>query len=328
MLDKKLKVAIVAEELTQLGGAERVLDGILELFPKAPVFTLVYDDKKTQGVYKKFDIRPSFIQKMPLGIKRYKWYLPLMPFAVESFDLKDFDIIISITSAFVKGIKTNKNQTHFCYCNTPTRFLWIDKDYVKTAPIPFFVRPFMPLVLWYLRKWDLKASKRPDVYFANSENVKKRIKYYYKRDSLVLYPPVDVNKFKISKKYDDYFLLVSRIEPYKKVDLVIDAFKNLKDKLKIIGSGSKKDQIALSAPKNIEFEGRVSDEKLPVFYSKAKAFIFPQNEDFGITPVESMAAGRPVIAYKIGAALAATLALSDSPHFSTIFLASCGCSSK
>jgi len=297
------KVAIVAEELTQLGGAERVLDCILEIFPHAPVYTLVWDNKKTHRRYEKFDVRPSFIQKMPFGIKKYKWYLPLMPKAVESFKLKEYDLVISLTSALVKGIKTNSDQTHICYCNTPTRYLWIDsEDYVKTAPIPFFVRPLMPMVLNYLRKWDLKAAFRPDFFIANSINVQKRIKKYYGRDSFVIYPTVDTTKFKPSKK-EDYFLLVSRIEPYKKVDLVIDAFKGLRENLKVVGSGTKMDEMKKASPSNIEFVGRVSDEDLIKLYAGAKAFIFPQEEDFGLTPVESMAAGTPVIAYKRGGAL-------------------------
>lgn len=299
------KIAIVAEELTQLGGAERVLDAIIEVFPKAPIYTLVWDKEKTNHVYDKRDIRTSFIQKLPFGMKKYKWYLVLMPKAVERFDLSEYDIIISITSALVKGVKTNKNQLHFCFCNTPTRYLWTDPDYIKTAPIPIFVRPFMPMVLNNLRKWDLKASKRPDYYIANSKNVKERIKKYYNRDSVVIYPNVETEKFnKIKSAKEDYFLLVSRIEPYKKVDLVIDAFKKLSnEKLIIIGAGSKAEYYNKMAPKNIKFIGRVSDSELVSYYVRAKGFIQPQDEDFGITPVESMAAGTPVIAYKKGGTL-------------------------
>ncbi len=301
---QNLRTAIVVEELTQLGGAERVLDAILEIFPKSPIFTIVCDSLKTQHRYDKFDIRPSFIQKMPFGVKRYKWYLPLMPRAIESLDLKKYDLIISITSALVKGVKTNKNQLHICYCNTPTRYLWVDsEEYVKNAPIPFFVRPLMPLVLSYLRKWDLKASKRPDYFIGNSKNVQKRIQKYYHRNSDIIYPMTDVKKFKPAKTIGDYYLLVSRIEPYKRVDMVIDAFRGLSENLKIIGSGTKKEQMAMSAPKNIEFIGRLSDKELSKMYAEAKAVIFPQEEDFGIVPVEAMAAGRPAIAYAKGGAL-------------------------
>lgn len=303
---EKLNIALVTEELTQLGGAEKVLDALLELFPKAPVYTIVWDRERTNHRYDKFDIRPSFIQKMPFGVKKYKWYLTLMPRAVEKMDLSGYDIIFSITSALAKGVKTNKNQIHICYCNTPTRYLWTDREeYVKNAPIPFFIRPFMPKILNNLQKWDLKASSRPDYFIANSENVKKRIKKYYDRESDVIYPNVDVTRFQkaSSNTKENYYILVSRLEPYKKVELVLDAFKNLKERLIVVGGGTKEKEMKDRASSNVTFLGRVPDEKLPELYAKARAFIFPQNEDFGITAVEAMAAGTPVIAYKEGGAL-------------------------
>jgi len=300
----QLKVALVAEELTQLGGAERVLDALLEIFPNAPVYTLVWDKERTHHKYDNFDIRPSFIQRMPFGIKKYKWYLGLMPLAVESFDLSEFDLIISSSSALIKGVKTNKNQLHICYCHTPTRYLWSDREtYLQTAPIPAIIKPLMPLVTYFLRKWDLKASKRPDFYIANAQNIRSKIKQYYNRDSDVIYPPVETDRFKIASKIDDYFLFLARLEPYKKADLVIEAFNKLGEKLKIVGSGTKKEELQKLAGPNIEFTGRVSDEMLAKYFSESKAFLFPQEEDFGIVALEAMAAGRPVIAYKKGGAL-------------------------
>jgi len=301
---KNKKVALVVEELTQLGGAERLLDYFLELFPKAPVFTLVWDQEKTLHHYDKFDIRPSFLQKMPWGIKRYKWYLALMPKAIESFDLRDYEIVLSITSALVKGIKTTPKQLHICYCNTPTRWLWSDsQSYLRTAPIPFFARPFMPALMKYLRRWDLKAAKRPDYFIANSENVRKRIKKYYGRDSEPIFVPVDSKQFKVSQEKGEYFLIVSRIEPYKKVELAIETFKKNKLPLKIVGSGTKFQALKKDLPQNIQLVGRVSDEKLAKIYQQSLATIFPQEEDAGIVPLESMAAGRPVIAFAKGGAL-------------------------
>ena len=301
---QNLKIAIVVEELTQLGGAERLLDAYLELFPKAPVFTLVFDEERTLHRYDKFDIRPSFIQKLPFGIKKYKFYLPLMPKAVESFKLDNFDIVLSITSALVKGVKTKKPTVHICYCNTPTRYLWFDSaEYIKNAPIPFFIRPFVPFMLSRLKKWDLKASKRPDFYIANSINAEKRIKKYYNRNSYPVFPPVDAKHFKLSNKSGKYYLLVSRIEPYKKVDLAIDAFKKLKMPLKIVGGGTRFNEYQNKISSNIELVGQVSDEKLAEYYQNCKAFIFPQEEDAGITPLEAMACSRPVIAYGKGGAL-------------------------
>jgi glycosyltransferase involved in cell wall biosynthesis len=241
---------------------------------------------------------------MPLGIKKYKWYLPLMPAAIEAFDLKEFDLVISSSSALIKGIKTNKNQIHICYCHTPTRYLWGEtKEYFMTAPIPAIAKPLMPLVVWFLRRWDLKASARPDFYIANAINIKNKIKKYYGRGADVIYPPVETDRFKIGKTVGDYYLITSRIEPYKKVDLVVEAFNKLGRPLKVVGGGTKKAEIEKIAHDNIEFTGRISDEELAQAYSGCLAYLFPQEEDFGIVPVEAMASGRPVIAYKKGGAL-------------------------
>jgi len=301
---QNLKIAIVVEELTQLGGAERLLDAYLELFPKAPVFTLVWNKKKTLHKYDQFDIRPSFIQKLPFASKKYKWYLPLMPKAVESFKLDDFDVVLSITSALTKGVKTKPGTLHICYCNTPTRYLWIDSaSYIKSAPIPFFIRPLMPLILKYLKSWDLKASKRPDFYIANSKNGQFRIKQYYHRQSDPIFPPVDAKNFQLSDKKGEYYLLVSRIEPYKKVDMAIEAFKKLKLPLKIVGGGTRLSEYHRVITQNIKLIGWVTDNELVKYYQDCQAFIFPQEEDAGITPLEAMACGRPVIAYGQGGAL-------------------------
>ncbi|MBM2821143.1 MAG: group 1 glycosyl transferase, partial [Candidatus Berkelbacteria bacterium] len=304
-----LKVAIVTEELTQLGGAERVLDCLIEMFPSAPIYTIVWDDKKTRGKYRNKDIRPSFIQKMPFGVKKYKWYLLLMPAAIEFFNLKNYDLVLSVTSALAKGVKTSNKQIHICYCNTPTRYLWFDSaDYIKNAPIPKFIRPLMPAVLWFLRRWDLKASRRPNYFIANSENVRRRIKKYYNRESTPIFPPVDVTNFRPYSQVrparsGNYYLLVSRLEPYKKVDLVIRAFQKLRLPLKIVGSGSQLTQYINSIQsETIEFVGRVDDSELAKYYQNAIATIFPQEEDAGIVPLESMACGRPVIAYAKGGA--------------------------
>lgn len=300
---QNLKIAIVVEELTQLGGAERILDCLLELFPKSPIYTLVWDKEKTLHRYDKFNVRPSFIQKLPFGIKHYKWYLPWMAKAVESLDLRGYDIIVSITSALVKGVKTSPSQLHICYCNTPTRYLWVDSDeYVKNAPIPIFVRPLMPWIIRNLRKWDIVASKRPDYFIANSKNVQQRIKKYYNRDSDIIYPTVDTTKFHPAKK-ENYFLLVSRLEPYKKVELVLAAFKNLNENLKIVGGGSRYQEMKNYHLPNVAFLGRKSDQELAKLYAAAKALIFPQEEDFGLTPIEAMVAGTPVIAYGKGGVL-------------------------
>lgn len=301
-----MKIAIIHDFLTQLGGAERVLDAFLEIWPKAPVYTLVYDQKKLAKFYGKFDIKTSFLQKLPLSVKKHKWYLVLMPKATESYNLSEYDVVLSITSAFAKGVVTKKPTVHICYINTPTRYLWSDRDsYLKSAPIPGFIQPLMPMVIKNLQKWDLKAAKRPDYYIANSENINQRMqKYYNRRADQVIWPPVNGRKFKISSKIGDYFFLVSRAEPYKKTDLVIKVFNKLgsKYKLKIAGTGTSIEALKDIAKANIEFLGRVPDDKLADLYASSLALVFPQKEDAGITMLESMASGRPVLAYRAGGA--------------------------
>lgn len=300
-----MKIAFVHDFLCQLGGAEKVLEAFCEMFPEAPIYTLVYNKNKTGSVFGKKDIRTSFIQKMPFGVSKYKWYLTLMPKAIESLDLSEYDLIFSDASAFAKGVIKRKDAVHICYCHTPTRYLWQIPDfYVKTAGIPWPIRPFMFPVLKWLKKWDFKAAQRPDYYIANSKEVQGRIKEYYKRDSEVIYPFVDIEKFTPSKNIKDYYLLAGRMVPYKRYDIVINAFNKLDLPLKVVGDGYGLTELKkLAKSDKIEFTGRVSDEELKKYYSECKAFIFPAEEDFGMMIIEAMASGRPVIAYKKAGAL-------------------------
>lgn len=305
MEQSKIKVALVHEFLTQYGGAERVLEALLEIFPNADIHTLVYDKEKMSKYFGKYSIKTSFLQKMPLGVKKYKWYLPFMPKAIESFDLDNYDLVLSDASAFAKGVITKKPTVHICYCHTPTRYLWQETDfYLKTAGIPAVIQPFMPPVIKALRKWDCKAAQRPDYIIANSRTVQERIKKYYKRDSSVIYPFVNTDNFSINKEIKDFFLIAGRMVPYKRNDIVIEAFNQLTDKhLKVVGAGYGLDELKkLAKSDNIEFTGRVSDEELKKYFATCRAFIFAAEEDFGITPLEAMASGRPVIAYGAGGA--------------------------
>ena len=300
-----MKVALVHDFLNTFGGGERVLQAFSDMYPDAPIFTISYEKKITDEFFPGVKIIPSFLQKMPGMPKKYKWYLPLMPKAIESFDLKDYDLVISDSSAYAKGCITKKSTKHICYLHTPTRYLWSDKDsYLKDAPIPAPVRPLLPATIKYLQKWDLKASKRPDVIIVNSENIKNRtLKYYNRKADYVLIPPVDGDRFNISRDRGDYWLVVVRNEPYKRSDLAITAANELKLKLKVVGGGTRLDELKALAGHTIEFAGRVSDEKLAKLYSHAIGFIFPPDEDAGITPLEAMASGIPVIAFGKGGAL-------------------------
>lgn len=299
-----MKVALVHEFLTQKGGAERVLRAFHNMFPEAPVFTLVYDKEKAGDFFGDMDVRPSFLQKLPLAARKHRYYLPLMPKAIESFDFSGYDLVISDGSSFAKGAVTEGSTFHINYCHTPTRFLWLDREkYLAQFSKNFLARAFGPMALDRLGKWDLEAAKRPDAMVANSRFIAERIRKCYGRHVEVIYPPVDTGKFCISRDIGDYFLLISRLAPYKDIDLVVEAFDKMKKPLKIIGEGEDRERLEALAGGNIEFLGWVGDEEKAKYLSQCLALVHPQVEDFGLTPVEAMASGRPVIAYRGGGAL-------------------------
>lgn len=298
-----MKIALVHDHLAQDGGAEKVLQAFQEIWPDAPTYVVVHDPKSANPVFSKRDIRTSFLQRWPLGVKRYQWYFPLMPTAVESYDLMEYDVVLSSTASFAKGVITRPDTLHICYCHTPTRYLWSDThSYVQEVNAPGIVKWTLPFFLTYIRLWDKMAADRVDQFIANSKVVKERIAKYYKTDSTIVYPPVDVTKFSL-RTPKDYYFTGGRLVPYKRFDIVVEAFNRLGRKLKIFGSGPELENLKQQAKSNIEFVGKVSDTELATLYSEALAFINPQVEDFGITMIESMAAGRPVIAYKAGGAV-------------------------
>lgn len=299
-----MKIALVHDHLAQDGGAERVVTVFQEMFPKAPLYVLVHDKKCANKVFANKDIRTSYLQNLPLGVKKYQWYLALMPNAVEQQNLMPYDLVISSCSMFSKGVITRPDAVHICYCHTPTRFLWTDThDYVKELRINKIFKKFVPLVLTVLRIWDRISANRVDYYIANSKAVQRRIAKYYRRSSEVIYPPVETHKYKIADKIGDYFVSGGRLVTYKRFDLIVQAFNRTGINVKIWGKGPDLERLKKMARKNIEFLGYVSEADKAKLYSEARAFINPQEEDFGITSVESMAAGRPVIAYAKGGAL-------------------------
>lgn len=307
-----MKVALIHDHLAQEGGAEKVLKVLSDIFPEAPIYTLLYDKKKVAKNFANRQIESSVIQRLPGGVKHYKWYLPFMPMAVEFFDLRPYDLVISDASAFAKGVITTPDTTHICYCHTPTRYLWSDAhQYLNELKYNKWLKKIVSLSLSRLRIWDFAAAQRVDHYIANSKTVEKRIKKFYRRSAQVIYPPVETEKFKITDlsqqaKTERYFLIGCRLAPYKRVDIVVEAFKKLgpEYRLKIFGDGLDQKRLEKIADKatNIEFLGRVNEIEKASLYSQALAFINPQEEDFGITAIESMAAGRPVLAYNRGGA--------------------------
>lgn len=299
-----MKLALVHDHLAQDGGAEKVLKALQEMFPEAPTFCMVHDQAKANPFFSQRDIRTSFIQRLPGGVKHYQWFLPLMPLATERCDLSEYDLVISSSSAFAKGVITRPQTMHISYCHTPTRFLWSDThEYVRELKYPHFVKRFLPLFLTNIRLWDKASADRVDHFIANSRNVQQRIWKYYRRPSEIIYPPVEVTRHQISNQPEDYFLTGGRLVYYKRFDVTVKAFNHLKRRLKIFGTGPELARLKKMAQPNIEFTGFVNDDQLAELYSKCLGFIHPQEEDFGITPVESMAAGRPVIAFAAGGAL-------------------------
>lgn len=298
-----MRVALVHDHLTQLGGAERVLEVFQTLWPNAPTFTLLYDARTVGEVFAHRDIRPSFLQRIPGALRMTRWLLPLMPSATEHYPLQDYDVVISSTSAFAKGIVTSANGVHICYCHTPTRYLWSDaKSYVEELHAPRVIKLFLPILQSILRAWDRLAAERVDLFIANSETVRQRILKYYGKDSIVIPPPVSTTSFAISAAPKTSFLVGGRLVPYKRYDLVVKACTRLGIPLIVFGTGPEEANLRAMAGPNVTFVGRVTDDERARLFANAIAFIHPHEEDFGITAVESMAAGRPVIAYRKGGA--------------------------
>ncbi len=297
-----MKIALVHDYLAQDGGAERVLKAMHELWPDAPIFVLFHDREKIP-YFTNTTIHESWLAKMPGINTHYQWYLPFMPGATEQYDLRAFDVVISSTSAFAKGVIISPHTLHLSYCHTPTRFLWADShEYLADLNYSWAVKAFVPRLLYRLRLWDKLSVDRVDHFIANSHTVQQRINKYYRRQSDVIYPPVDTHLFSIAPQIKNYFIAGGRLVPYKRFDLIVRVFNRLGYPLKIFGTGPELDRLQRYAKANIEFLGRVNDEEKRQLLSEAQAFIHPQLEDFGITTVESLASGRPVIAFAAGGA--------------------------
>lgn len=317
MEKKDLKIALVHDFLLYQGGAERVLKVLSEMYPEAPIYTLLYDKSALGGPalgWENKDIRPSYLQKFPKFLKKhYQWFLPFFPVIPETFDLREYDLVISSSGAWSKGIVTKLDTIHVAYLHSPMRFIWdYNEKYLKerNKKPTIFTRLFFN----YLRIWDRMAADRPDYLIANSKYTQKRIEKYYRRESAVIYPPVTIchsgldpesNKI-LNQVQDDrekYFLIISRLSPYKKVDIAVEAFNKLGLPLVVIGTGKQEKYLRKIAEPNIKILGWQKEEVIKEYYKNARAFVFPCEDDFGIAPVEAMLLGVPVIAYRKGGAL-------------------------
>lgn len=302
-----MPLALIHDWLNQLGGAEDVLEKLVGLFPGAPVFTAMYWRAGMPAAYRQWPIRVSFMDRLPGVYRHHQPYLPLYPLAFERFDLSGYDVLLSNKSGFCHGIRKPPGAVHICYCLTPTRYVWSFGAYANREGLGAAARLALAPLLAWLRRWDKAAAGRVDHFIAISSEVQRRIARFYGRESVIIHPPVDTGRFAAAlapkPETGDYFLSLGRLIPYKRVDLAVRACTELRLPLLVGGAGRDRARLERLAGPTVRFLGRVPDADLPALFAGARAFIFPGLEDFGITPVQSLAAGRPVIAFAGGGAL-------------------------
>ncbi|MGQ9570525.1 MAG: glycosyltransferase family 4 protein [Thermodesulfovibrionales bacterium] len=302
-----MKVAIIHDWLVTWGGSEQVLGQIVQLYPDADIYALIdfFPEAERDFILNK-KVTTSFIQRLPFARKKYRTYLPLMPLAIEQFDLSEYDLIISNSHAVAKGVLTNSSQIHISYCYTPMRYAWdLQNQYLKGNKLNKGIKGIITkTILHYMRIWDLSTANRIDHFITLSHYIARRIKKIYGRDSTVIYPPVDIEKYHIGNIKEDFYLTASRMVPYKRIDLIVEAFSEMSGKrLIVIGDGPEFNNIKRKAKKNVELLGYQKDNILKEYLQKARAFVFAAEEDFGILPVEAQACGTPVIAFGRGGVL-------------------------
>jgi len=297
-------VAFIHDFLLYFGGAEGTLNVLTELYPQAPIFTLLSDEKIAAKYFPNKKVEQSFLSKAPNFLRsRHKYLFPLMPTAVETFNLRDYDVVVSSSSAFAKGIVVKPKTTHICYMHAPMRYVWdFNFEYLEQQKLKGKSKLITRLLLNYLRMWDRASAERVDVFVANSEYTAKRIKKYYRKKSTVIYPPVDVNRIKPKAEHEGYFLTVGRLSPYKRTKLIVEVFTKLKLPLVVVGTGQELEELQrlTNGNPNIKLVGWVGEKDLANYYQNARAFVCASEDDFNITAIEAMAAGKPVIALRQG----------------------------
>ncbi len=310
----QLKIALVHDWLTGMRGGEKILEVLCELYPRATVYTVLHNKGVMSPVIERMDIKTSFIQYLPLKATKYRNYLPLMPRAIESFDFSNYDLVFSTSSAVAKGAIPRGDTIHICCCLSPMRYLWDQyDDYFGKGNANLMTRIAMAAVTPSLRRWDVRSCNRVHHFIAISRTVAERIGRIYNRPSDIIYPPVNIGAFTASERDDGYYLIVSALVPYKKVDLAIRAFNHSGERLLIVGSGPEREKLTKLARGNIEFLGWQNDAELAKLYAGCRALIFPGEEDFGIVPLEAMASGKPVVAFGKGGTLETVVSEGENP---------------
>lgn len=303
------RIALVHDYFIQMGGAERVAEELHKLFPKAPMFTTVDKRRKFPKEVNGATVNTSWMQNLPGIKKKFRHYFALYPLAVETFDFSEFDLIVSSSSGYAKGVHKRPDAVHVCYCHTPMRWVWRYKNYAARERFGFGVKQILPFFMAGLKRWDLRASQQPDHYIVNSKVVANRVKEIYKRDATVIPPPVDVSRFsaKNGEKEEDFYLILSRLISYKRLDLAIEACQKMRRRLVVIGDGPDRKRLEKLGNKYTKFLGRQPDDVVVKYANRCRALLFPGEEDFGITPLELNAAGKPIIAFHKGGALETVL---------------------
>ena len=294
-------IAIVHDWLVTMRGGERVLEALCELYPEATLFTLVHRKGALSPAIERMEIRTSMLQHLPFGKSHYQYFLPLFPALVGRFDLRRYDLVLSSSHAAAKGVRVRSDAVHLCYCHTPMRYIWDQYDqYFGPGRAAWYVRFAMSIVRKPLQRWDVESSKRVDGFVANSHYVQERIRRLYGRESDVIYPPVASGRFKAVSDHEGYFLVVSALVPYKRIDLAVDACTRTGDRLIVVGDGAEESRLKARAGGNVTFIRSAPDDEVRSYYEGCRALLFPGEEDFGIVPVEAMASGKPVIAFGRG----------------------------
>ena len=297
-----MKIAVVHDYFVQLGGAEKVAEELYNMLPNADLFATVALKHMMPETLRDVPVNTTWMQNLPGMEKYYRQYFPLYPFAVSSLDLSEYDLVISSSSGYVKGVRVNPDAIHVCYCHTPMRWAWNFDSYSARERFGGGVKAILPSLIRGIRAWDKGAARQPDHFIANSRVVAERIRRAYGRYSEVIVPPIDTNRFRVSREQEDYYIILARLVGYKRIDLAVSAFTKMGKRLVVIGTGPASKELVQDAGPTIEFVGRLSDDEVEGYVSRCRALIFPGEEDFGMAPVEVAAAGRPTIAFRAGGA--------------------------